>query len=240
MDSLNELIGFLQSSDRLDIRSLALHHVLSLTGNFESRKMLLSNPHLLKCLVTIAFDEKEQKQMNKDAFFALINLSADELDAKKMLTSSEIDLVANLLTYVLDENSKFSDTACAILSNLSRGKTNSQLIFDGYFASTDKKSPFTLEKLLQIFCTENFNKTNRLDYLGPFICNLTQLDSARDLILNDSIILQRLLPYTTYKRSIIRRGGIVGAIKNLCFNYGKVLVLFFKIKKFFLFKCKSI
>lgn len=34
------------------------------------------------------------------------------------------------------------------------------------------------------------------------------------------ILLKRLLPYTTYLRSNIRRGGIIGALKNCCFDFG--------------------
>lgn len=224
MESLNELIDFLNVSTRLDIKTLALHHVLSLTGNFESRKLLLSNKKCLISLIELAFRKEEQKSINKDAFFSLINLSADEIDAGQMMHQNS-DLVQMLLDYILDENSPFSDTACAILSNLSRGKRNSQMIFDNYFVDSNNnnsktKATVSLAKLLQVFCTEKFNKTNNLDYLAPFICNLTQLESVQTSILNDLLIIQRLLPYTTYVRSIIRRGGIIGAIKNCCFNYG--------------------
>ncbi|CAF0778426.1 unnamed protein product [Brachionus calyciflorus] len=223
MESLNELIDFISVDTRLDIKTLALHHILSLTGNFESRKLLLSNRKCLKSLIDLAFSKDEQKAINKDAFFSLINLSADEIDAGQMMLQSS-DLVQKLLDYILDENSPFSDTSCAILSNISRGKRNSQIIFENYFVDSNNnggksKPTVSLAKLLQVFCTEKFNKTNNLDYLAPFICNLTQLESVRNTILNDSIILQRLLPYTTYSRSIIRRGGIIGAIKNCCFNY---------------------
>lgn len=223
MESLNELIDFLEANTRLDIKTLALHHVLSLTGSFESRKLLLSNSKCLKYLIQLAFAKEEQKSVNKDAFFSLINLSADEIDAGQMLYQNS-NLVQMLLDYILDNKSPFADTACAVLSNLSRGKKNSQIIFEKYFTdsnnNSDKSASVSLAKLLQVFCTEKFNETNNLDYLAPFICNLTQLESVRNSILNDLLIIQRLLPYTTYTRSIIRRGGIIGAIKNCCFNYG--------------------
>lgn len=225
MESLNELIDFLEVGTRLDIKTLALHHVLSLTGSFESRKLLLSNPKCLKYLIQLAFGKDEQKSVNKDAFFSLINLSADEIDAGQMMHQNS-DLVQMLIDYILDEKSPFSDTGCAILSNLSRGKKNSQIIFDKYFTDSNNNSnnsaSVSLAKLLQVFCTEKFNEKNNLDYLAPFICNLTQLESVRNSILNDLLIIQRLLPYTTYTRSIIRRGGIIGAIKNCCFNYGNL------------------
>jgi hypothetical protein len=235
MEALNELVDFLRPDTRLDVKTLALHHVLSMTGNFESRKLLIQHPRAVSHVIILAFKKDEQKSIIKDAFFTLINLSADEIDAGVLLQKNPV-LARLVLDYILDENSKFADTACAILSNLSRGRRNSELIFNNYFeqsAANDSnnntaqekapsKSSINLEKLLQVFCTEKFNKTNNLDYLAPFICNLTQLESVRSTILNDSLLMMRLLPFTTYQRSVIRRGGIMGCIKNLSFNYGLI------------------
>ena len=230
MEALNELTEFIKPDSRLDVKTLALHHVLSLTGNFESRNLLLSHPKILTQVIILAFKKDEQKSIAKDSFFTLINMAAEELNAKRLMEKNPV-LVRLLIEYILDENSKFSDTACAILSNLSRGKKNSETIFS-YFDSAsndsnnnDTKGSFSLERLLTVFCTEKFNKTNRLDYLAPFICNLTQLEQVRELVLNENILLLRLLPYTTYTNSTIRRGGIVGAIKNCCFNYGNLFLL---------------
>ncbi len=222
MDALDELTGFIRADSRLDVKTLALHHVLSLTGHFESRSLMLSHPKLLTNVIVLAFKKDEQKSIMKDAFFTLINMSAEELNATRLMEKNPA-LVRLLIDYVLDENSKFSDTACAILSNLSRGKKNSETIYK-YFDLNNNNAGLNLEKLLTIFCTENFNKTNRLDYLAPFICNLTQLEEVRNIILNENILLLRLLPYTTYVKSTIRRGGIIGAIKNCCFNYGIPLI----------------
>ena len=124
MDSLNELSEFIRSDSRLDVKTLALHHVLSMTGDFESRNLMLSHPTLLKSVIILAFKKDEQKSINKDAFFTLINMSAEELNAQRLMEKNPV-LVRLLIDYILDENSKFSDTACAILSNLSRGKKNS-------------------------------------------------------------------------------------------------------------------
>jgi len=34
-------------------------------------------------------------------------------------------------------------------------------------------------------------------------------------------VIQRLLPYTEYEHSHIRRGGVVGTLRNCCFDTGK-------------------
>ncbi len=48
---------------------------------------------------------------------------------------------------------------------------------------------------------------------------MTQLEDIRQLILKNDLILLRLLPFISYSKSMIRRGGIIGAVKNLCFDY---------------------
>jgi len=236
MEALEELIGFLRPDTRIDVKSLALHHILSMTGTVDSKKLLIKNGKVISDLILLAFRKNEQKAINKDSIFSLINLCTDENDALKIMEKNPI-LVPMLIDSILDENCAYADALCAILSNLSRGKKNCEIIFEKYFlenknstnndsnnnCKNDEKrtSNEKFEKLLKVFCTENFNKTNDLNYLAPFLCNLTQLESVRNLILGDVSLIQRLLPYTTYKKSDIRRGGILGCIKNCCFNYGK-------------------
>jgi hypothetical protein len=220
---VDELCGFLAPNTRIDVQSIALHHILSFTGTPEGRNMIVNSENLINSITKLAFSDNTQKQLNKDAFFTLINLSADEQVASKLLKADGNNnfLLNSLIDYVLNETSKFADVACAILSNLSRGKCHSQLIYD----NTNRDA---FETLLKVFTIENFNKHgNNMDYLAPFICNLTQLDSFRKhLYSNEFVHLRRLLPYTTYMRSIIRRGGIIGCLKNCTFDFGKKKVSF--------------
>lgn len=39
---------------------------------------------------------------------------------------------------------------------------------------------------------------------------------------NTNVCLQRLVSFTDYKDSAVRRGGVIGLIKNCCFETGKV------------------
>lgn len=36
-------------------------------------------------------------------------------------------------------------------------------------------------------------------------------------------VIQRLLPYTQYEESSTRRGGVVGTLRNCCFDHGTEL-----------------
>lgn len=221
METIDELASFILPETRLDVKTLALHHILSMTGSFESREILLKNRVILENIETLAFRNEEQNSIKKDAFLTLINLAAEEFNAKALLYMLP-SLVGKLIDYICDATSKHADAACAILSNLSRGSQTCKQIAK-YFCTSDTnnndRQTHTLESLLKVFCSEGYNPTNSLNYLAPFICNLTQVEEIRNIIVSKDVILLRLLPYTTYQKSIIRRGGIIGAIKNCCFNY---------------------
>ena len=59
----------------------------------------------------------------------------------------------------------------------------------------------------------------KLHYLGPFLSNLSQLASIRKSILDrDGCVVQRLLTFTEYRASKVRRGGIMGTLRNCCFD----------------------
>ena len=51
------------------------------------------------------------------------------------------------------------------------GNRQSEMIFEIMQAESSQN----LDRLLTVFCIEDYNKKNKLDYLAPFICNLTQL-----------------------------------------------------------------
>ncbi|NXX77914.1 HGH1 protein, partial [Urocolius indicus] len=58
--------------------------------------------------------------------------------------------------------------------------------------------------------------------LGPLLCNLSQLpEGRRELLDRSRCSVQRLLPFTQYKDSVAHRRGIVGALRNCCFEYGE-------------------
>jgi len=82
------------------------------------------------------------------------------------------------------------------------------------------KAEITLETVVGILCLTDHNKKgHELHYLAPFISNLSQLPETRALMLaRDAVIITRLLAFTDYKASHIRRGGIIGALRNCCFD----------------------
>ena len=47
------------------------------------------------------------------------------------------------------------------------------------------------------------------------------LFSGSYLLDRERVVFQRLLPFTDYQESLVRRTGVVGAIKNCCFDTGE-------------------
>ncbi|XP_067282134.1 protein HGH1 homolog [Pseudorasbora parva] len=206
-----ELLSFLTLGTRADVKGQASEYILGLTGNRDGCRYLQSKPDCLKALVTLTSDPSIA--IVKDCFHALINLSADETLHQPLV--KETDLLTKLLPKLLDPEYVFADRICTILSNLSRHERTCKEVFRAL-----QEQNIGLDRVVEIFCTEGFNKKASLHYLGPLLSNLTQLPEARNFILDkDRCVVQRILPYTQYEESSIRRGGVVGTLRNCCFDY---------------------
>ena len=55
----------------------------------------------------------------------------------------------------------------------------------------------------------------------PFVNTGCVLCSVSYLLDRDRVVFQRLLPFTDYQESLVRRTGVIGAIKNCCFDTGE-------------------
>jgi len=114
-----------------------------------------------------------------------------------------------------DKSSKLADKVTKILSNLTRdlsscGQVHAQL----------QKLDLGVASLVNMLCQEGYNTAGQdLRFLGPVLSNLSQLMEVRKEILEpEKCVLQRLLPFTEYTKSIVKRGGVVGTIRNCCFD----------------------
>nr|CAG4648739.1 EOG090X08WK [Polyphemus pediculus] len=147
----------------------------------------------------------------KDASLALINLSADE-DITSKLVSDEMDILGIILNIIVDPEHKLADPACMALSNLTRVSKGSETVYQKVFPM--------FETLIDVFCNEKFNKHGaKLHYLGAVFSNLSQVPAMREYLVNpDKSFLQKLVSFTDYQSSVIRRGGVIGMIKNCCFQ----------------------
>ena len=216
MEAITELLQFLDLSARIEVKAVALDHLLGLTGASEGAELLSNVPELFPSLLKLASDDKSEL-IRKNASLALINLSAN----KKMLEHDAEKVVGKLWQMV--ENG--SDPACMILSNLTIDKVGADIVHDNL-----KKCGISIETIVDTICKDTSNSDSKLHYLGPFMSNLSQLNQVReDLLSKSCLLLSRLLPFTEFQKSSVRRGGVVGAIRNCCFDTSIHLMLLQKL-----------
>ena len=212
--AVKELLPFLALDARGDVKALALDYVLGLSGSDSGKNFLKENEEYLKRLLDLTKDSNSRTC--GVAFSVLVNLSAEQLIAEKLL---QYNFIEPFLIYTLNPASEHAGKAAMILSNVTRTENGCREVLK----VTKNSADCSLYKIVEVLCKEKYNPHTNLHYLATFISNLTQLQESRDLILDkDRCVVQRLLPFTAYNASLIRRGGIVGALRNCCFETGEL------------------
>jgi hypothetical protein len=208
---LEELCQFLTPSARLDLRSTALDYVLGLTGSKDGVKLLRNNARVLQQLLELAADTSHPL-LCRDAHLAVLNASADAALTESIIT---LGAVPRMLQLAADPEWKEADKLCMTLSNITRTEAGSVAVLR---ALTEETASVTLYQLVDIFGRIGYNKNANYDYLATVFSNISQLHTARLLFLDrEKCIIPRLLPYTQ-SESLTRRGGVVGLLRNLCFQ----------------------
>lgn len=213
MDQLDELVQFLAPDARMDLKSAACMHLKQLTGTKEGLALLCSNTKILKCILGLIRDS--EKFTSKDAMRTLVNISAEESGASILIALQEVDVIAEMVKCIEDQDYPHADFACGVMANFTRPKHLCQIVFDRLNAESNK-----LEGLVFVLCQMNHNKHGaKLHLLAPVITNFSQLpEGRRQLMDRGKCIFQRLLPFTEYHESKGRRKSIIAAIHNCCFE----------------------
>lgn len=221
MSELEELLSFLTGGARLDVKCTALEYVVGLTGSPDGRQWIKSNKDILKSLFELLTDQNEI--ISKDAHLAIVNLSADT-----SILECLVNYLPQLLCYLKQPQWMHADMLCTILSNLSRSSKGAELLFKVLMDAEAGENPggadwTTFYQLVDIFDQwKSYNKDANFHYLSSVFLNLSQVKAARQLFLDQSkCILPKLFSYTQFPDSHIRRGGIVGLLRNICFEVGK-------------------
>ncbi|XP_060628784.2 protein HGH1 homolog [Anolis sagrei] len=202
-----ELLDFLGPESRPDLRAQAVHCVAGLTVTLEGRQLLTTRPDFVEALLALTSDPSVD--VAKEAFHALINL-ATEPDAHIVLAKG----LPDLLGLLLDPGNPLADQACVLLSNFSREEAAARQLLTALQRENEKGLVALVDAL------GSPDPQAGLHYLGPLLSNLSQLPEARKVLLDPSrCVIQKLLPFTQFMASDIRRGGIVGTLRNCCFEY---------------------
>lgn len=201
--ALDELASILRQENTVAFKHLALKNIAGITSTEEGLKAIIRSSELLKVLL--------ENLDNKSVGDCLINVSASEEGAQELLKSHP-NIVDLLLTNIKNPESENADQCCMILSNLTHAPENTEIVFE--FIERN------FEDLLAVFTKTGYNKKGaNLHYLSQIFANLSQNSRVRQLILDkDKSVIQRLLPFVSFKDSLIRRKGIVATLKNCCFD----------------------
>ena len=147
--------------------------------------------------------------------------AANETSCEALLKSSPTTrdssgLLQIINKNILDPNSQLSDMCLSILSNISRQEPLVETVVSSLLEIDDT----IFDKFIATFSKVNFNQQNQnLNYLAAIFSNLSQSSAFRNLVASSqSRLLQRLLPFINHETSIIRRGGVAGFLKNICFD----------------------
>ncbi|KAM3909880.1 protein HGH1 homolog [Leptodactylus fuscus] len=205
----SEFLSFLSPGTRADVKSQALEYVLGVSATPEGRRSLCDVPGLLRAVLDVTSDPSPP--VAQDSYHILVNLTSDPCSHRALLDIPA--LLPALTERLTDPHYVYADSVCTALCNLSREETSCRAV-------VATLSVQGLNKLLEMICSPKYNAVAPLHYLGPLMCNLTQLSEGRSFILDrNRCVLQRLLPYTHLQGSVVRRGGLVGILRNCCFSH---------------------
>ncbi|GMI57827.1 hypothetical protein ScalyP_jg11936 [Parmales sp. scaly parma] len=231
-DDQKDLIEFLSQTDRTDIQKVAADAAAALTASANSIaiKVTLIKGNIVKPLLRLLSSKSLM------AIKALINLSCDcHNGMDDMLNNGAVNRIIEMCRSVPFEGFKLScseyndpvkkgenpdsvdhdiiNNAMILLANLTRFDEGAVLVMrdDGAF----------LTHLMARFLESKADvdpKNDRWQHVSTILMNVTQLDSGRRFVLKISTgVLVKILPEIRSK-NVVRRRGICGTIKNVCFD----------------------
>ncbi|NXY82196.1 HGH1 protein, partial [Alcedo cyanopectus] len=195
--ALAELTGLLSPAAAPAARAGAAEAALALSGSAAGRQLLAGSTEALSALLQLAAGPCPVSA--RAALGCLVNLSSEPAAREPLL--AKLPALLGLLP---------SGEACGVLANLCREREAARRVLRGLQEAGNGLAP-----LLQ-----PLGQPRPPPQLGPLLCNLSQLpEGRRELLDHSRCSVQRLLPFTQYRDSVVHRRGIVGALRNCCFEH---------------------
>ena len=227
--AVGEILQFLTLASPLPPKTAALEYFLGLSTAPEGTNLILSSQdgRVISSILILTFADKSAPVV-ETCLKILINLTVDDDVSWSLLNlPSHADLPKRLLKVVIDRKHVFADKVCGILCNVTRSircSTRMAEVISNESAgiSEDAADAVSMHNLVLAMTTENYNEFANLHYLAPFISNLTQVKAVRNFVADEKrCVVQRLLPFVNYDESPVRRGGVIGILRNCCFDAEK-------------------
>ncbi|XP_053797350.1 protein HGH1 homolog [Vidua chalybeata] len=172
----------------------AAEAALALSGSASGRALLAAHPAALSALSALA---ASASRGSRPALAALVNASSEPAALEPLLPA--VPWLSALLPG--------SAAACGVLANLSRDAAAAARVLRALGPAA--------EALLRAL-----SAARPPAELGPLLCNLSRAGEARSALLEPSgRVLRRLLALVRCPDSAVMRRGVVGALRNCCFQH---------------------
>jgi len=211
--ALKEILPFLDVLTPVDYKSQILDYILGMTGTADGISFISQNKKLMDRLVDLMQFDKNDKIIQQ-CFRVAVNLSSTSKEVLKFLIHP--DFVYFVLNVVCHKDLMYADLAAMLLANVTQDNLHCQLMSRLVL----KHDKVTVNMLVDAFCdTEyNVNKDCHLHHLGSFLSNLSTLKEIRALLSEGEGLLEKILPFTQYQASPVRRFAAAALIKNCLFD----------------------
>jgi len=221
-----EILQFLTLTSPVPPKVAALEYFLGLSNSPEGVSLIVSSNdgRVISSILVLTFADKSAPVV-ENCLKILINLTVDDDVSWALLNlTNSADLPKRLLRVVVDRKHVFADQVCGILCNLTRSTRCSLRMAEVIAEESAEEGDgdggcVSMHNLVLALTTEKYNEFATLHYLAPFISNLTQVKSVRNFVMDEKrCVIQRLLPFMNYEKSPERRGGVIGILRNCCFD----------------------
>eukprot|EP01126_Amoeba_proteus_P048936 TRINITY_DN5684_c0_g2_i3.p1 TRINITY_DN5684_c0_g2~~TRINITY_DN5684_c0_g2_i3.p1 ORF type:complete len:341 (+),score=78.96 TRINITY_DN5684_c0_g2_i3:278-1300(+) len=154
------------------------------------------------------------QKVSRAVLSSLINFSIDPAFLQQMVVNN---VVSRLIDGILDKENKIVELYTILLSNVSRDERGARKVVQ----VGDALQGYYVSKLLDLFLeSQKVSGNQRDDYswVASILENITQIQEARDLLMEKSRgMFTKLLPFIVHP-NLVRRRGVLGVIKNCLFE----------------------
>lgn len=206
---LEDLAFFLKSPSP-NLKKAAVEIVQGLSGTDEGVQRLSSHASsLLPPLLSLL---SESEEISKPTAEALVNLSQDVAVVDHLI---RVEAVERAMELIGKPGSKLNKLLVMMLVNISSiDKGAARLLQEG----DSKLAGLNIAKLVRFFSRFEGGRDDEYEYVANILVNVTRLESGRKVMLDMSRnILRQVLPQID-SRSVIRRQGVAGTVRNCCFD----------------------
>eukprot|EP01121_Diplochlamys_sp_Union-15-3_P022529 TRINITY_DN9620_c0_g1_i3.p1 TRINITY_DN9620_c0_g1~~TRINITY_DN9620_c0_g1_i3.p1 ORF type:complete len:351 (-),score=58.70 TRINITY_DN9620_c0_g1_i3:46-1098(-) len=208
--SIEQLVEFIDNP-KIEVKLAAIEQVLGFSGTPEGRFSLLKTDVVR---ILIKYIGSTDQKLNINVLKSLINLSEDP---DMLNTMIERHIISRTVDTIGDNesSSEVVEHCAMLLVNVTRTP-------EGVFKLLQVGEPlmgYSLLKLLMYFC-KSVPKGGKdlFAFIASVITNVTQTEEGRKLILDKTRgILLKLLPYI-HDGNVIRRRGLISALRNCLFE----------------------